>query len=221
MIFNQVKSILRNKANKIYFIVLFVLFTIFNICLSLDDMAYNYYNSKIETDLVESAKTITITDSTYLSEDSIQNIKQNEHIVNIYTKSIDLSSGKIEIYCIEIDNWKNVNSIIKEFDKNGISCMRNLSGLIYDELFNSYENVKIILKIFKYLIFIVDFLLFVTCWKNILKNEEKNINILRIIGYRNSKINTIKFIIPIICSMIMYIWTKIIVNIINYYLKQL
>lgn len=214
MIFSQLKSIFKNKANRIYFIVLFVLFMIFNICLNMDTIVYKYYNSKIETDYMEEARTITITDLINLSEENIQDIKKNKHIENVYNKFIDLSSGKIEIYCIIIDNWTNVNSVIKEFDENGISCMRNLSGPVYDAVFNSYEKVQIVIQVTKILVIIVSILLLISCWKNILKNEEKNINMLKTIGYSNTKINSIKLIIFIIVSMIMYISTNIITNII-------
>lgn len=214
MIFSQLKSILKNKANLIYFIVLFVLFIIFNICLNIDTIVYKYYNSKIETDCMEAARTITITELINLSEENIQDIKKNKHIENVYNKFIDLSSGKIEIYCITVDNWANVNSVIKEFDENGINCMRSLSGPVYDALFKSYENIQIIIQVTKISLIIVSILLLISCWKNILKNEEKNINMLKTIGYSNSKIISIKLIIFTIVSMIMYITTNIITNII-------
>lgn len=203
---NVFKSAIKNKANKIYFIVLFVLFIIICFYLNLDDIVYNYYNSKIEAEgITEKSKTILIQEVINLSEKDVKDIKQIHHVINVTTKEMESSLlGTIKFYEIFVDDWKNVNSVIKELDNKGIRCSRAVIGNYYDTLFNNYENIQFVLKISGIFIVIVFSLLFINCWKNIFKNEEKNINILKIIGYRNSKINIVKFNIFIVVSFITF-----------------
>ncbi len=204
---NIFKSFIKNKANKIYFIVLFVLFIIICFYLNLDDIAYNYYNSKIEAEgITEKSKTILIQEVINLSEKEVKDIKQIDHVINVTNKEMESSLlGTIKFYEISVDDWKNVNSVIKELDNKGIRCSRAVIGDYYDTLFNNYENIQFVLKISGILIVIVFSLLFINCWKNIFKNEEKNISILKTIGYRNSKINIIKFNIFIVVSFITFV----------------
>lgn len=192
-----------------------MLFIIISLYSNLDSIVYNHYDSKIEEmKITEISKTITINDLIDLSENDIKSIKQIKHVIDIQPKEMETSMlGTIKFYEISVDDWKNVNSVIKIFNKNGIRCSRNVSGGAYDILFNGYENIQLVLKATRFIIIIVFSLLLINCWKNILKNEEKNINILKIIGYRNSQINTIKLSIFIVISMIIFFISFIIAKI--------
>ena len=211
---NTFKSVIRNKANRIYFIVLLILFIIICFYSNLDSIIYDYYNSKIESEsITEISKTITIEDVIDLSEEDINELKQIKHVVDVQTKKMETSIlGTINIYEISVDDWKNVNSVTKTLDKIGIRSTRIAQGGYFDNLFNNYEKIQLVLNIIGIFIFIVFSLLVIICWRNILKNEEKNINILRIIGYRNSKINTIKFTVLIVFSLIIFFLSFIITN---------
>ncbi len=219
MFFNQLKSLYRNKANKIYIIMLFILFLIFNISLKISTIAYNYYNEKIESDYIDLARNITINDVIELSEEDILEIKKKKHIENIYSEILEIPSGNIKTYHIWVDDWSNVNSVIKYFDKIGIRCTRSFGGPEYDKLFNSYENAQIILKTTISVVLIINVVLFISCWKNMFRNEEKNINILKIIGYRKSIIERTKIVICVSISLIIYLLTNVVVkNIISIFL---
>ncbi len=111
---------------------------------------------------------------------------------------------------ILIDDWKNCVDIQKYLDNHGISNYINTSNL-GDKFYSNYDTVKTISNIIKYLIIIISIIILIIYYKNIIKNQEKDFQMLKTYGYNKKKLKIIVFVqlliitfIGMICGYILY-----------------
>ncbi len=130
-----------------------------------------------------------------------------DNFTNINTESPDS-------YYILIDTYENVFKVQEELQKLGYySELYDSSGLL------NIEKVENIQNSYKYiLVFSLITLNVVICLiiKNIIKNEDKNIALLRAIGFKKRKISIILFIRVFLILSCTLLISTILVTIINY-----
>ena len=222
MIGNQIKSGLRNKSNKIYIITFMVLFIILNISLNIGKIVDSYYDSKMEDIInaneenekysrtIYTIKEITLTEQEKKDIMNLKNVKDIETeikdwkigIINEETGKAEFVDTKITINYIIVDNWKNCKSVQDYFDSKGIETRILLSQF---EIYKNYNTVKTFSIIVSYILIGMFILMITICYKNILKTEEENINLLKIIGYSKRKIRNIMSIFIMIMLIVGYI----------------
>ena len=145
MLKNEIKSLFRNKSNKIYIIVFIFLFLILNLSLNLNIIIDKYYDDKMQKELekaIESSKN----QDTAFSEDMSEIMK--EYLT--YAKKINIeeidrmvrtSNGKelTEKKKKKIQNMKHVESIERNVEK--IYTIEGLSDwTVYYILVDSWKN---------------------------------------------------------------------------------
>ncbi len=186
MIVNQIKSILRNKANVIYIVIMVVLFVALNISINIQtiidvffDVQMNNYTEKMK---VEQIKEVKIEQVTYISSSNFRLTEEKEReIKNI--KHVEKIVNHNEICYIIVDDWKDIEYVQNVLDKKGIQLSRVLVGIDMENLYKSYSQVCMMLRAVMYIIILATILMLYFCYKNILKNEQENIKLLSIIGY--------------------------------------
>lgn len=186
MIVNQIKSILRNKANIIYIVIMVVLFVALNISINIQtiidvffDVQMNNYTEKMK---VEQIKEVKIEQVTYISSSNFRLTEEKEReIKNI--KHVEKIVNHNEICYIIVDDWKDIEYVQNVLDKKGIQLSRVLVGIDMENLYKSYSQVCMMLRAVMYIIILATILMLYFCYKNILKNEQENIKLLSIIGY--------------------------------------
>ncbi len=186
MIVNQIKSILRNKANVIYIVIMVVLFVALNISINIQtiidvffDVQMNNYTEKMK---VEQIKEVKIEQVTYISSSNFRLTEEKEReIKNI--KHVEKIVNHNEICYIIVDDWKDIEYVQNVLDKKGIQISRVLVGIDMENLYKSYSQVCMMLRAVMYIIILATILMLYFCYKNILRNEQENIKLLTIIGY--------------------------------------
>lgn len=158
---NEIKSVLRNKSNKLYIIVFIFLFLILNLSLNLNIIIDKYYDNKMQSELEEkieiskaqddNVQDLIISDDydSSVSEDLEELIKEyNEYKKN--SKRVDIkesyrmvktSNGKelTEDQQEKLRNMKHVESLEKNVEK--IFTMEGLSDFtVYYILVDRWKN---------------------------------------------------------------------------------
>lgn len=190
MIVNQIKSILRNKANVIYIVIMVVLFVALNISINIQtiidvffDVQMNNYTEKMK---VEQIKEVKIEQVTYISSSNFRLTEEKEReIKNI--KHVEKIVNHNEICYIIVDDWKDIEYVQNVLDKKGIQISRVLVGIDMENLYKSYSQVCMMLRAVMYIIILATILMLYFCYKNILRNEQENIKLLTIIGYNKKQ----------------------------------
>ena len=227
MLLLHLKSMLRNKANLIYIIVIVIMFVFLNISLVSSNLIDRYYENRLIEErgeaILENLKELYISNIITLSDEQQEQIKSIEHVEDIQIYKIELPNQTIISYHIFVDNWKHDTDIIKLFDSYGISVGTVHSGVEIQELLDSYDQVKIIAQIIKYIVIVIVALISFLVYNNILNNQKDNFHLSYILGYKLNKIKKIQFInlltITIICCLLgiifltmLYITAKTILN---------
>jgi len=221
MIKNELKSILRNKNNFIYLIVIIILFIILNISLNIKFVIAEYYDNKIneyiksvyeqykqefneeiqDIKLEELIRTIQTTDGRELAEEQKQKINKMKHVENVKSKVIELSSTSVTINYILVDDWKNCSKIQYYLDSQGIESYVDTIS-IDKKLLDNYKLINNFSNIMVYLVVAITIIILMICYTNIVINEYKNLNLLNVVGYKKNKIKYILFCQLMILSLI-------------------
>lgn len=235
MIKTQIKSILRNRVNKLYIIVFFILFTILNFSLNLGNIIDRYYDEKVKDFLQENAeiaekyeygktyeeceewfRTVQITSNNgELSKDEINKIKVIKNVEDFKIRVCEYSQLDIIIQtkCVIVDDWRNCTYVEKQLDKMGYTVYTD------NQFIEEYMTVRTYSDLVSELILIVVITIFIICYKNILNNEKENIELLSIMGYTKNQIRIIKANSLIVLTLIGYIAGSIIYGIVLFILK--
>jgi len=227
MMKNELKSVLRNKSNLIYIIIFSILFVVLNIFLNVGRIIDDFFDMKIneyiktasqedsemnseKIDLKKIIRTIQTTDGKELDEEQKQKLKKMKHVQMIESEDTEVGDVSITINNIVIDDWKNCADIQKYLDNQGIDNYVDTIGMD-EKIFENYKILKNFSKIMKYTIIILSIAILSVCCKNILKNEEENLKLLNILGYKRNKIKGmiisqlfILIFIGLICGYIIY-----------------
>lgn len=207
MIKNELKSVLRNKNNLIYIITFSILFVVLNISLNVGTIIDNFFDKKIdehvrtvyqeyskingeEIELEKIIRTIQTTNGKELEEEQKQKLKKMEHVQAIERQVIEMNTTSITINYIIVDDWKNCEYIQKYLDNQGIDTYVDTIG-IDKELLENYKILRSFSEIIKYVIIIISIAILTVCCKNIVKNEEENLKLLNVFGYKRNKIKNI------------------------------
>lgn len=198
MLLLHLKSMLRNKSNLIYIILIVITFIFLNIALVSSNLIDCYYeNSLIELrgeSILEDLKELYISNIITLSEEQQEQIKSIKYVEDIQPYIIELPNQTILTYHIFVDNWKHDTDIIKLFDNYGISVGLVHSDIEIENLLDSYDQVKSITQIIKYIVILIVALITLLVYNNILNNQKDNFHLLYILGYKLKKIRKIQFI---------------------------
>ena len=209
MLIAQIKSILRNKSNIIYIIVFVILFAILNIFLNFGTIIDKYYDLKVEERLQsylanfnsednleemaekhkKTQRTVLINSVINLTEEDKEKIKKVKYVQDVETEIIMAGEHQIVLNKIIVDNWKHCQYVEKYFDQKGIEATAYEEA----EIIENYNTVKKFSNVSQYIIIIMSTIILIVCYKNILKNEEQNIKLLKVIGYTKNKIKIIIF----------------------------
>lgn len=204
---NQIKSVLRNKSNIIYIFTFVILFAILNVALTIRPLVDQYfdniveeYSNTLQTQLNkissyenikidELAKTIQI--SKELTDEQKTEIENIKHVERLEIQKIDLEGEEVHIQYLYLDDWKNFEYVNNRLDALGIS---GSPAVLDEQILESYSTIRNIANTIQYLLIIVSLLVIIVCCRNIVKNEQKNIKLLQIFGYKKSKIKQILFV---------------------------
>ena len=203
MIKDNIKSVLRNKANYIYIIVFVIIFLVLNISMNMENIVDKYYNIVLEnyikslTDsdvIYEEAKKevnkIGISNLTELSDETRKMIENIKYVKGIETKEVDFgSSDVITLIFVKVDDWKHIEYVQDNLSNQGLSSYWSFD--LNEIILENYNRVNKLSRVVKYMIILISICIIGVCCRNILKNEKDNIKLLSIIGYNKNKIKTI------------------------------
>ena len=116
------------------------------------------------------------------------NLKKLEVLLLEY---VDLEGEEVHIQYLYLDDWKNFEYVNNRLDALGIS---GSPAVLDEQILESYSTIRNIANTIQYLLIIVSLLVIIVCCRNIVKNEQKNIKLLQIFGYKKSKIKQILFV---------------------------
>lgn len=199
MIVKQIKALLKNKSNFIYLILITVIFIILNIIPNLSSIIDNYYDSLLYNSLkeyaeiygsfpTETAKTLLVSDNSTPISTLEELLKDVKYFNRIYVEPVDFGSNYIvDFVYIEVDDWKHCTYVKNYLDNNGIATSYNESEKFYTD----YASASTYANIIKYFVIILSFVILTVSCANIIKNENKNLKLLSVIGYSKKNIRKI------------------------------
>ena len=203
MIKYNIKSLLRNKSNLIYVIIIALCFILLNFALNTEKYINLYYDvimnkymeeSNSDKDIEYNTRTVSISNSIDTSISKVQEILKNNKYVKRIT-SIPLTfylenqeNISYDFIQIESIDWKYCKDIIKILDTEGLEATYNLGD---NTIYKSYETTLHYSKIIKVFIYFMFAIIINTSCVNIIKNEHNNLKLLKIIGYNQKNIKKI------------------------------
>ena len=202
-----IKSILRNKSNRIYIFVFCILFFILNFMVNVNSIVDNFYDTKINIaeEFELTSRTLYIEDNIDLSEQDINNILHMEHVEDFFVEKKEYGELEFSIKTIIVNNWKNCQDIINKFDENGVKVRRQYGGITFDNLVEQYHYVKNILKVIIWVAYIICICMFTISYKNIINNEKVNLKMLNVFGYTNMQLNILRIMSLLVLTSIGFI----------------
>lgn len=240
MIKNELKSIFRDRKNLIYIIVFTIMSAMLSISLNMKNIINNHYDNKIneyieianqslkEEDIDEYWKRKinyqelirTVQPMSKISDEQKNELKKMKHVQEIRCEEIKTITKTVKVNYIIVDDWKNRESVQKYLNSQGINSWVD-SMAIEDKFFENYKIITNFSDFIKYIIIIISIVVLIVCCKNIIKNEKKNYELLKILGYKKNNIRFITFtqlaalvLIGSICGYIIYMLMSGIIKIV-------
>ena len=117
MLLLNLKSMLRNKSNLIYIIVIIITFIFLNIALASSNLLDCYYENRLielsSESILEDLKELYISDIITLSNEQQEQIKSIKYVEDIQTYTIEMPGQTLTTYHIFVDDWKHDSYIIE------------------------------------------------------------------------------------------------------------
>ena len=209
MINSQVKAMLRNKSNRKYIFVLFTMFIFLNIGINLSYLIDSYYDIKLreiaDDATIESLKEINLRSYVEVNEDGTEyrftltneqqeEIKKIKYVVDFKSGTWEFLGTTYNIYKIYVDDWKHIDYVKNVLDKQGIDT-NEVGGSLTIQLFvQNYANVQTIANVIKYAVIIITIVIIFIIYKNLIKNQENDLNLLSVLGFKPKQIRKIKLV---------------------------
>lgn len=209
MINSQVKAMLRNKSNRKYIFVLFIMFIFLNIGINLSDLIDSYFDLKLreiaDDATIESLKEINLRSYVEVNEDGIaykftltneqqEEIKKIKYVVDFKSGTWEFLGTTYNIYKIYVDDWKHIDYVKNVLDKQGIDT-NEVGGSLTIQLFvQNYANVQTIANVIKYAVIIITIVIIFIIYKNLIKNQENDLKLLSVLGFKPRQIRKIKLV---------------------------
>lgn len=206
MLKSQIKSLLRNKSNIIYIILIVIIFILLNISINLRIIIDSYYDTLLENTIYEtiyvyksnlsydeiqdSYKRILISNGISTSEEEIRRVLSDaRHIESVTTEKTYFGDVSYDFIYVKADDWKNCSYIKEYLDNKGVAASYCGDSNFYKkyDVAIKYSNISEIFVIF------MSFIILIIISKNILRNEKKNLELLNIIGYNKFQVKQIIF----------------------------
>ena len=155
------------------------------------DFLLDYNNIGPNTDLSSISEVLVPSSFDYLQteiERIEELLKDVKYFNRIYVEPVDFGSNYIvDFVYIEVDDWKHCTYVKNYLDNNGIATSYNESEKFYTD----YASASTYANIIKYFVVILSFVILTVSCANIIKNENKNLKLLSVIGYSKKNIRKI------------------------------
>ncbi len=167
---------------------------------------YYFMSSKLTNDDINENKEISLyLDNKLYTFKIIGVTYENKNDIYISRELFEkINTNRSISYNVVVDKYINLNNVINKFEDQG--CVVSLYSSHIE-----IKNINIIQKIFNYILLFSIVIIFIALYymiKNMFYNEEKNLAVLKSIGYKNNQLSIIIFIrilLVLIFSMIIFI----------------
>lgn len=209
MLRSQIKAMLRNKSNRKYIIILFIMFIFLNIGINLSYIIDSYYDIKLreiaDDETIDSLKIIDISPGAIIDESGISHslaltneqqeyIKKVKYVIDFKAETMEFLGTTFNTYKTYVDDWKHIDYVKNVLDKQGIDT-NEVGGSLTIQLFvQNYANVQTIANVIKYAVIIITIVIIFIIYKNLIKNQEDDLKLLSVLGFKPRQIRKIKLV---------------------------
>ncbi len=208
MLKSQIKAMLRNKSNRKYIVILFIMFIFLNIGINLTYIIDRYYDIKLkeiaDDATIDALKEIRVSPGAGIDEDGIvhslsltneqqENIKKTKYVIDFKAETWEFLGVTYNIYKFHVDDWKHVGYVKNVLDKQGIDTGVYGGSLNIQVFMENFFKVRSFANVIKYVIIIMTILIIFIIYKNLIKNQEDDLKLLSVLGYKPRQIRKIKF----------------------------
>lgn len=209
MLRSQIKSMLRNKSNRKYIIILFIMFIFLNIGINLSYIIDSYYDIKLreiaDDETIDSLKIIDISPGAIIDESGISHslaltneqqeyIKKVKYVIDFKAETMEFLGTTFNTYKTYVDDWKHVSYVKNVLDKQGIETGFYRASFNIQIFMENYANIQVIVYVIKYAIIIITIIIIFIIYKNIIKNQVDDLKLLSVLGYKPRQIRKIKLV---------------------------
>ena len=220
MLKSQIKAMLRNKSNRKYIIILFIMFIFLNIGINLSYMIDSYYDMKLrelaDDETINDLKIINISPGAIIDESGISHtltltneqqeyIKKVKYVIDFKVETTEFLGTTFNTYKTYVDDWRHVSYVKNVLDKQGIDTGFYQASFNIQIFMVNYANIQVFVNVIKYAIIVITIIIILTIYKNIIKNQVDDLKLLTVLGYKPRQIRKIKLVNLLIITAISWL----------------